>query len=123
MSSASMSKSDYEHIFGVDPKTVVRTNDPDTSHQAAQSVNSTVLEGMVYDAIRSFGSRGCISDEVRAMYPWLPYSSVTARYRSLLDKKYITDTGARRAGKSGRNQRVLVANTIGGLKNAIRQQA
>jgi len=122
MSDISMPKNDYKHVFGANPKILARRNDPDTSHEAAQSIDSTTLERMVYEAILSFGSRGCISDEVRAMYPWLPYSSVTARYKSLLDKKYITDTGARRAGKSGKNQRVLIANTTRSLENAIRQQ-
>ena len=103
-----MSDATIAKIFGADPRVLARRDDPDTSHEAAQSIDTTTLERMVYDAILSFGSRGCISDEVRAMYPWLPYSSVTARYRSLLDKKYIADTGARRAGKSGRNQRVLI---------------
>jgi len=109
MSDAPMSKEDYKHIFGADPKVLARRDDPDTSHEAAQSIDTTTLERMVYDAVCSFGARGCISDEVRAIYPWLPYSSVTARYRSLLDKKYIADTGARRPGSSGRNQRVLIA--------------
>jgi hypothetical protein len=36
-----------------------------------------------------------------------PYSSVTARFKSLLEKGYIEDTGLTRAGNSGRQQRVL----------------
>jgi len=32
---------------------------------------------------------------------------VTARFRSLLDKGYIVDTGLTRPGKSGRQQRVV----------------
>jgi len=39
----------------------------------------------------------------------MPYSSITARYRSLLDKGFIVDTGERRKGQSGRAQRVLKA--------------
>jgi hypothetical protein len=33
---------------------------------------------------------------------------VTARFKALLDKGYIVDTGLTRPGKSGRNQRVLM---------------
>lgn len=66
---------------------------------------------MVYEAIRKFGPEGCISDEVLAMYPGYPYSSITARFRALLDKGFIEDTGLRRPGRSGRNQRVLRAVT------------
>jgi hypothetical protein len=63
----------------------------------------------VYSTIHRFGERGCISDEVRALYPDYPYSSITARYRALLDKGFIEDTGERRQGKSGKNQRVMRA--------------
>lgn len=104
--------------FGTEPRKLVRPNDPDTSHEAAANVDTTKLEQMVYDAIRSFGERGCISDEVRAKFSGFPYSSITARYRALLDKGFIEDTGMRRQGISGRNQRVmriLNADKLNGL--------
>jgi hypothetical protein len=66
---------------------------------------------MVYKAIKKFGDKGCISDQIRAMYPTYPYSSITARYRALLDKGFIVDTGERRQGQSGRSQRVLKVET------------
>ncbi len=65
---------------------------------------------MVFNTIRSFGPLGCTSDDVRAQHPNRPYSSITARYKALLDKGYIVDTGGRRAGRSGRMMRVMVAN-------------
>ena len=100
----------FEYIFfGTKPKKLVRTNDPDTSHAAANAVDSTKLEGLVYEAIKKFGDKGCISDQIRAMYPNYPYSSITARYRALLDKGFIVDTGERRPGKSGKSQRVIKA--------------
>jgi len=40
------------------------------------------------------------------MYPNYPYSSITARYRALLDKDLIEVTGVKR-GKFGRNQRIM----------------
>ena len=95
--------------FGTDPHKLVRTNDPDTSHQAAQSVDTTRLEDLVYATVARFARRGCISDEVRALHPDTPYSSITARFAALMEKGYIVDTGVRRQGASGRNQRVLVA--------------
>lgn len=93
--------------FGTDPKHLVRRESPDTSHEAAEHVDTSRLEQMVYEAIKGFGMRGCISDEVRAKFSGYPYSSITARYRALLDKGYIEDTGQRRQGQSGRNQRVM----------------
>jgi hypothetical protein len=96
-----------ERFFGSPAFKLVRKEDPATSHQAAQLVNSTKLEQMVYEAIKSFPD-GCISDEILAMYPQYPYSSITARYRALLDKDLIEVSGVKR-GKFGRNQRIMKA--------------
>jgi hypothetical protein len=99
----------FERYFGSEPKKLVRTNDPDTSHAAANAVDSTTLERLVYEAIKTFGDTGCISDQILAMHPTYPYSSITARFRALLDKGFIVDTGERRPGKSGKPQRVVKA--------------
>jgi hypothetical protein len=96
-----------EKFFGSPPFKLVRKEDPATSHQAAQLVNSTKLEQMVYEAIKSFPD-GCISDEILQMYSQYPYSSITARYRALLDKDLIEVSGVKR-GKFGRNQRIMKA--------------
>ena len=101
---------DMQNNFGTSPRLLVRTNDPDTSHEAAAGIDSSFLEQLVYSAIHKFGARGCISDDVRDMYPGYPYSSITARYRALLDKNFIVDTGERRKGRSGKRQRVMIAN-------------
>jgi len=98
-------KESMERFFGTAPFKLVRKEDPTTSHQAAQAVDSTKLEQMVYEAIKSH-PEGCISDEILEMYPNYPYSSITARYRALLDKDLIEVTGVKR-GKFGRNQRVM----------------
>ena len=96
-----------EKFFGSPIFKLVRKEDPTTSHEAAQGVDSTKLEQLVYEAIKGF-PEGCISDEILEMYPNYPYSSITARYRALLDKGFIEVTGVRR-GKFGRNQRVMKA--------------
>ena len=100
-------KESMERFFGSPAFKLARREDPTTSHQAAQAVDSTKLEQMVYEAIKSFPD-GCISDEILEMYPNYPYSSITARYRALLDKDLIEVTGVKR-GKFGRNQRVMKA--------------
>ena len=100
-------KDSMERFFGTEPFKLVRNQDPTTSHQAAQAVDTTKLEQMVYEAIKSH-PEGCISDEILQMYPNYPYSSITARYRALLDKGFIEVTGVKR-GKFGRNQRVMKA--------------
>ena len=94
-------------FFGTAPFKLVRKEDPTTSHQAAQAVDTTKLETLVYEAIKSH-PEGCISDEILAMYPNYPYSSITARYRALLDKGFIEVSGVKR-GRFGRNQRIMRA--------------
>jgi hypothetical protein len=96
-----------EKFFGSPAFKLVRKDSPQTSVEAAQAVDSTKLEQIVYEAIKGF-PEGCISDEILEMYPNYPYSSITARYRALLDKGFIEVTGVRR-GKFGRNQRVMKA--------------
>ena len=100
-------KQSMDRFFGTPAFKLVRKEDPVTSHQAAQGVDSTKLENMVYEAIKGFPD-GCISDDLLAMFPQYPYSSITARYRSLLNKGYIEITGTR-TGKTGRNQRIMKA--------------
>jgi len=100
-------KQSMERFFGTAPFKLVRNQYPTTSHEAAQGVDTTKLERMVYEAIKGFPD-GCISDEILEMYPNYPYSSITARYRALLDKDLIEVTGVKR-GKFGRNQRVMKA--------------
>jgi len=100
-------KQSMERFFGTPAFKLARREDPTTSHQAAQAVDTTKLEQMVYEAIKSH-PEGCISDEILEMYPNYPYSSITARYRALLDKGFIEVSGVKR-GKFGRNQRIMKA--------------
>jgi hypothetical protein len=100
-------KQSMERFFGTEPFKLARREDPSTSHQAAQAVDTTKLEQLVYEAIKSF-PEGCISDEILEKYPNYPYSSITARYRALLDKGFIEVSGVKR-GRFGRNQRIMKA--------------
>jgi hypothetical protein len=93
--------------FGTFWKKLVRRNAPPTSQEAAQLVNTTNMEQIVYEVIASY-PKGCIQDEVLAQLMSYPYSTVTARFKALIDKGYIIDTGLTRPGKSGRKQRVLI---------------
>ena len=94
-----------EKFFGSPPFKLVRKNDPVTSHEAAQVVDTQKLEQIVYEAIKGFPD-GCISDEILEKYPQYPYSSITARYKALLDKGFIEITGTR-IGRSGKKQRIM----------------
>lgn len=86
-----------------------RRTDPHTSVEAGMSVNTTELEEVVLNAIRSFGVRGCISDDICGVLPHLAYNSITPRFKRLIDKNLVKTTGEVRKAKSGRHQRVMVA--------------
>ena len=100
-------------LFGTDPHKLSRTADPQTSHAAGRSIDTTRLEELVYETIRGAGPRGTISDEVREALADrdLSYSSVTARYAALKEKGLVEYSGYRRPGKSGRGQNVMVATS------------
>lgn len=91
---------------------LARRTDPDTSHAAARAMkDSDKVCARVLAVIKSFGERGCVSDEVlhdEALFD-LEYGTITPRYRQLLNKGLIVDTGERRPGISGRPQRVMRA--------------
>jgi len=90
--------------------TLHRIDGPETSKEAAESLkNLNNLEKEVYTVIEYHGSSGCISDQVRESFPNLSYSSVTARYKALSDKGWISYTGTKKPGNSGRNQRVMIS--------------
>jgi len=98
-------KQSMDRFFGTPAFKLARQEDPTTSHQAAQAVDTIKMEQVVYEAIKGF-PEGCISDEVLEMFPEYPYSSITARYRALLDKGLIEITGTR-IGRSGKKQRIM----------------
>ena len=99
-------KSLFDRIFGTSPKEMVRTTDPDTSVEAAHSVDSTQLEAMVYEIISKYPN-GCTSDEVMTHFPSHGVQTISPRFAPLIRKGFIYDTGERRKASSGRSQRVM----------------
>lgn len=105
--------SEYPRLLGVDmtdfetgSNFLRRNNDPDTSHAAAESIDTTMLETVVLSVIKQFPN-GCIgADVVRALPGW-GIETISPRYAALLRKKLIVDTGERRIAPSGRGQRVM----------------
>ena len=98
-------KQSMDRFFGTPAFKLARKEDPATSHEAAQVVDTTKLEQMVYEAIKGF-PEGCISDQVLELFPQYPYSSITGRYKALLDKGFIEIVGVK-VGRSGRKQRLM----------------
>lgn len=95
-----------KQIFGTSPKFLVRTNDPDTSKEAALVVDTSKLEALVYEVIARYPD-GCIADDVERELNYLRSHSITPRFKPLIRKGFIYDTGERRKAASGRNQRIV----------------
>jgi hypothetical protein len=93
--------------FGTSVHQLVRRDDPVTSYEAAERVDTQKMERIVLEAIKGF-PEGCIADQVLAALPEYSYASVTPRFSALLRKNHIEIVGTR-PGKSGRNQRIMRA--------------
>lgn len=96
-------------LFDTPAYKLVRRDDPSTSHGAAEQLDVNALERTVLSAIKTFGTDGCISDDVLSVLPHHGYSSITARYKQLKEKGFVIVDERKRKGKSGRNQLVMWA--------------
>ena len=92
--------------FGTHSRKMARNTDPDTSQEAAEKVDSAKLEQMVYEVICMY-PQGCTSDQIMKHFPKHGVQTISPRYAPLLRKGLIYDTGERRPGSLGRQQRVL----------------
>ena len=99
-------KDSMERFFGTETFKLVRKEDPDTSKDAAEKVDSTKLEQMVYEAIAKYPN-GCIADDVMTHFPSHGIQTISPRYAPLIRKGFIEDTGERRKSSTGRSQRVM----------------
>ena len=94
-------------LFDTPAFKLARSRDPSTSHDAADKLDVNKMERIVLAAITSFGSSGCISDDVLDILPAYRYSTVTARYKQLKEKGLIFVDTRKRKGQSGRQQLVM----------------
>ena len=93
------------------PTHLYRANDPITSIQAAESFEPTKVQKMVLDAVKEL--QPCISNQVleycENKHGRMSSSTVTSRFNELEKKGLIEFTGEKLPGRSGRQQRVMVA--------------
>ena len=94
-------------LFDTPAFKLVRNDDPNTSHDAAEQLDVSKMERIVLAAITSFADKGCISDDVLNIIPNHRYSTVTARYKQLKEKGLIFVDNRKRKGESGRQQLVM----------------
>ena len=93
--------------FGTSVHQLVRRDDPVTSYEAAEKIDTQKMEQIVLETIKTFPN-GCIADEVLDALSQYSYSTVTARFSTLLRKDHIEIIGTR-PGRSGRQQRIMKA--------------
>lgn len=93
-------------LFGSPAKS--RKKDAGTSHAAGEKVDTTRLEGIVYEAIKKYPN-GCIMDDVVDSLPLIREHSIQPRFKPLILKGFVIDTGEKREGRSKRLQRIMRA--------------
>ena len=100
-------ESEMNDLFDTPAYKLHRRNDPQTSKQAAESLEVSHMERIVADTIRSFGATGAISDRIVDALPQYRYSTITARYKALKEKGIICVDDRKQKGASGRQQFVM----------------
>ena len=93
-----------------------------TSIEAAYTVPLGKMEALVYKTIDDFGTSGCIQDDVLEKLSNYPYSSVTARFKSLESKKLITRCNTFRKGKSGSRQEYMMSKRFFDLDEDLTEE-
>ena len=94
---------------------LARTHDPKTSWEAAEKVDTNKLESLVLRVLKDFGNVGGTNDELLSyLYDtqiWKEYtaimpkeSSITPRYKQLINKGLVYRDGTTRKGSMGRSQ-------------------
>jgi hypothetical protein len=97
--------------YGTDPEWLYRRDDPATSQMAAYLVDTEHYERFVHVRIYQAGIVGLIMDDLVQRYKGvIPYSTLTARRRALLDKRLIV---------AGPDKRLTVANAWAEVCRAI----
>ena len=86
--------------YGTDPHKLARTDDPETSHEAAEKVDSATWEQRVHKWVTSTGLSGGTPTEARAYYSDVPYSTIGARFAALKRKGFIVTNGEKREGSA-----------------------
>lgn len=96
----------------LNPTTHARVSDPDTSHAAAAALSpkATMLRRLLV-AYREYGPQ--TTDEVIVSAGFGPVDGAWKRVSDLLHLGLIEDTGDRRPGLSGRDQRVCQISEAG----------
>ena len=89
------------NIYGM-----ARNTDPDTSHEAATSFEASKLISRIYSAMEKYGNWGCTGDDIENDLSDIQSSSITPRFKQMIERGMIEYSGEKRKGNSGRMQLV-----------------
>lgn len=79
---------------------LARNTDPETSHEAALNLDANLLERLVLETLLKHGP---LTSEGVADLLKISLVSISPRFRPLVNKGKIADTGVRAKNKSGRS--------------------
>jgi hypothetical protein len=101
----------------VEPKARARRTDPATSHEAARKINELQAASIQYRVLKAYARAGrhMTRDEVVEAAGYRPEDGVGVQRRvsELLNAGLLQETGSKRPGLSGRDQRVLSITPAG----------
>ena len=84
-----------------------RNSDPQTSKDAAISIDPTKLEKIVLEAVSHFREQGATMSEIERMLVTIHPASITPRFKPLIEKGLIkVDDRTRKSVRSNRQQRI-----------------
>ena len=81
-----------------------RRTDPETSHEAAESLTSFTLSDMELRVMAALQQEGDMIAEDLCYVTGLPWQTLTPRLATLRRKGVIEDSGTKRKASSGRSQ-------------------
>lgn len=84
-----------------------RNSDPDTSKEAFTSTNVKTVEDKIVKVVFSKGADGCTMDDIARELPQYRMHTLSPRFKPLLARGVIEDTGLCRLGGARKRQRVV----------------
>jgi hypothetical protein len=88
--------SEEEKLVGL-----ARDTDPDTSHEAAEKLDTSKLLGTIYGIVAKYGDKGCIGEQVIQALPHIRPQSISPRFSQMIAMGMLEDTRERRVAGSG----------------------
>jgi len=93
--------------FGTPEYMLRRNKDPETSHEAAERVDTSKMEALIFENIKRFSQeKGCTSYDIFRVTR-IPHYRVSPRVKGLEQHGYIYYRGDTRKGATNRPMRVI----------------